>query len=52
MILHLLGYDCNLCAGIGDQLKTLNVHEIIAYVNSLNELTVFFLAGNVSILRW
>ncbi len=28
VILHLLGYNCNLYAGIGDQLKTLNVHEI------------------------
>ncbi len=27
VILHLLGYNCNLYAGIGDQLKTLNVHE-------------------------
>ncbi len=28
VILHLLGYNCNLYAGIGDQLKTLKVHEI------------------------
>ncbi len=27
VIIHLLGYNCNLYAGIGDQLKTLNVHE-------------------------
>ncbi len=28
VMLHLLGYNCNLHTGIGDQLKTLNVHEI------------------------
>ncbi len=28
VILHLLGYNFNMYAGIGDQLKTLNVHEI------------------------
>ncbi len=28
VILNLLGYNFNLYAGIGDQLKALNVHEI------------------------
>ncbi len=28
VMLHLLGYNRNLYTGIGDQLKTLNVHEI------------------------
>ncbi len=28
VILHLLGYNLNLYTGTGDQLKTLNVHEI------------------------
>ncbi len=28
VILYLLGYNYNLFTGIGDQLKTLNVHEI------------------------
>ncbi len=30
VILHLLGYNCNLYAGIGDQLKMLNVIFSIA----------------------
>ncbi len=28
VMLHLIGYNYNLYTGIGDQLKTLNVHEI------------------------
>ncbi len=28
VMLHLLGYNCNPYTGIGDKLKTLNVHEI------------------------
>ncbi len=45
VILHLLGYNCNMYAGIGDQLKTLNVHvldpayadDIVLWCNSYRE---------------
>ncbi len=32
VMIHLLGYNYNLHTGIGDQLKTLNAHEIWNYL--------------------
>ncbi len=34
VILHQLGYYCNLYAGIGDQLKTLNVIGYHKHINA------------------
>ncbi len=40
VILHLLGYNCNLYAGVGDQLKALNVSSLTA-LKSFKKANVF-----------